>query len=306
MKNGKSKEITSSLLGCLAIFFWGSTIAVSRSLTEKLDTFAAAASIFLLSGIVASILLALSSRKRKAIARLPRRYLIGCGLLFVLYMGSLYLAIGLARNRGQVIAVGIINYLWPSLTLALSIPVQKNRARWFLAPGMAMAFSGVVLASLDGIRWSWESFASSVKESSLPYLSALVAAVSWALYSNYSRRWGGEREGSGVPLFLLATGILLAGFWALFPGESRWTPAAAGELAFLALFPTLLAYLFWDRAMRRGNLVLVASLSYFTPLLSTLISCLYLGVPMSPALWGACALVMAGAALCNRAVRPAD
>ena len=38
------------------------------------------------------------------------------------------------------------------------------------------------------------------------------------------------------------------------------------------MVPTFLAYLFWDRAVLRGNFILVASFGYLTPLLSTLVS----------------------------------
>jgi len=70
----------------------------------------------------------------------------------------------------------------------------------------------------------------------------------------------------------------------------------------MALFVTGAAYIFWDHAMRRGDMVLVAALSYLTPLLSTLFSAVYLGVVPAPAIWVACALVIAGAVTCRLAV----
>jgi drug/metabolite transporter (DMT)-like permease len=70
----------------------------------------------------------------------------------------------------------------------------------------------------------------------------------------------------------------------------------------MAVFVTFLAYVFWDHAMRRGNMILVAALSYFTPLLSTLFSAAYLGVVPGPAIWLACALVIGGALVCRAAV----
>jgi drug/metabolite transporter (DMT)-like permease len=63
----------------------------------------------------------------------------------------------------------------------------------------------------------------------------------------------------------------------------------------MAIFPTFLAYFFWDQAMRRGNIVLVATLSYFTPLLSVFISSLYLQITIDIRLWVASILVVIGA-----------
>jgi drug/metabolite transporter (DMT)-like permease len=54
--------------------------------------------------------------------------------------------------------------------------------------------------------------------------------------------------------------------------------------------------------MRKGNLVLVAAFSYFTPLLSTLVTALYLAVVPGPAIWTASVLVVAGAVICHLAI----
>jgi drug/metabolite transporter (DMT)-like permease len=65
------------------------------------------------------------------------------------------------------------------------------------------------------------------------------------------------------------------------------------EVALLAL-GTALAYVFWDVAMRRGDIVLVASCSYLTPFFSTLVSCVYLGVLPGMGVWLGCLLIVAG------------
>ena len=70
----------------------------------------------------------------------------------------------------------------------------------------------------------------------------------------------------------------------------------------MSVFPTFLAYTFWDRAMRKGNIILVASLSYFAPLLSIMISSLYLQVVIKANLWIACVLVITGAIVCKYSI----
>jgi drug/metabolite transporter (DMT)-like permease len=54
--------------------------------------------------------------------------------------------------------------------------------------------------------------------------------------------------------------------------------------------------------MRKGTIVLVVSISYVTPLLSTLLNCAYLHMRPGPSLWLACAMVIGGAVLCRRSV----
>ena len=67
----------------------------------------------------------------------------------------------------------------------------------------------------------------------------------------------------------------------------------------MSIFSTFIANFLWDRAMRKGKIILVASLSYFTPLLSIIISSLYLQVAVKANLWIARGLVIAGAVICK-------
>jgi drug/metabolite transporter (DMT)-like permease len=230
--------------------------------------------------------------------RLPRAYLLGCGGLFVLYNVALYRAVALAANPSQVVVVGLINYLWPGLSLVFALPLLGKKARPFLPLGILVALAGILLSSWQpGLDW-----AAGLSAAAEPYLWALVAAVSWALYSNLSRRWAGESSTGAVPLFLLVSGLLL-GLCRLFtPEQSHWSPQTGLMLAYMAVFPAFLAYSFWDQAVRRGRIILVASLSYLTPLLSTLITVLVLGVPPTPLLGLAALLVFAGAVVCKVSV----
>ncbi len=162
-----------------------------------------------------------------------------------------------------------------------------------------MAFAGFYLATVQSGMFSWNVFKGNFQVNYLPYLLAFMAAISWGFYSILTRRWAGHAEGGAVPLFLLGTGLVLTIIRFIFPEESSWTPRVVAELLYMSVFPTFLAYTFWDRAMRKGNIILVASISYFTPLLSIIISSLYLRVAVKANLWIACGLVIAGAVICK-------
>ncbi|MEA2087534.1 MAG: aromatic amino acid DMT transporter YddG [Candidatus Caldatribacteriota bacterium] len=299
MKIPVSQENLNTIFGVLAILFWGTTIAFSRSLTEQLGPLTAASWIYLLSGIWSYIYLISKPGGIKKIFQLPILYLIGCGTLFIFYMVCLYLAVGLAFSREQVIEVSIINYLWPGLTLVFSLPILRKKGKITLIPGVILAFGGFYLATVESGMFSWEVFKGNFQVNYFPYLLAFMAAITWGLYSNLVRRWAGHAEGGAVPIFLLGTGLILIAIRFMFPEESYWTPRVVAELLYMSIFPTFLAYTFWDRAMRKGNIILVASLSYFTPLLSIIISSLYLQVAVKANLWVACGLVIAGAVICK-------
>ncbi len=294
----------ATLLGVLAVVLWGTAIACSRSLSEKLGTLTAPTVLFAVAGALGLLPVLLDGGRRRALVRLPWRYVLGCGTLFVVYMVGLYGAIGLAADRQQLLLVTLINYLWPGLTLLLSLPLCGQRPVWaLLAPGLTFAFAGVALA-LAGPEWRALLAAPTAlgRAVLVPWGLALLAAVAWALYSNLSRRWGRGAEAGAVPLFLLASAAVFGVARYYYPENSAWTREAWGEIAFIAVFPTLLAYSFWDIAMRRGHLPLIAALANAIPLLSIGVAYLYLGVKPATTVWTAGALIVLGSAMARAGV----
>jgi drug/metabolite transporter (DMT)-like permease len=294
----------ATILGILALLMWASLVAVARGVREHMGVLPSAAAANLVAGTLGLIAGRFRPGYLRSLFSAPRRYLLGCGSLFVIYNLALFPAIDRAASPTQTIEIALVNYLWPALSLAFAVPLLGKRAHLGLWPGLLVATAGAALA-ISGGSISWSSFSAGIASNPWPYLLALVAAVSWGLYSALSGRWGPRSGAGGVPLFLVATGaVLLVACWV--HGDSLRgpeTPRAWAELAYFALFPTLLAYVFWDVAMRRGNVILVASLSFFTVLFSTLISCAYLHVPMRRDFWLASLLVVAGAIICRRSVR---
>ena len=288
--------------GMLAILMWSSTVAVARSLSEQLGPLTSAASLSSAGGLVSLIrLLATPTRLRKML-RLPRRYLFGCGSLFTVYMVAFFLAVGLADGRVQTLEVGLLNYLWPALTIVFSVLLLRKKPRIWLLPGTLLGLAGVFLVLTQGAAVSWRGFSENLLSNPVAYSLGLTAAVTWALYSTLTRRWAGTAKTGAVELFLPATGVLLL-FGSLIVGEpARWTARAVAEAAFLGSI-TWLAYALWDRAMRSGDMMLVAASSYFTPFLSTIVSCLYLSIAPGAKLWIGCAFIVAGALLSWLSVR---
>jgi drug/metabolite transporter (DMT)-like permease len=297
----RKQQPLNTLLGIASILLWSTTIAVGRSLTEQLGAFTSASLIYLLGGTVGLLGLVASTRARQGLLSLPRRYLFGAGSLFALYMICLYAALGLAQTREQALQVGLLNYLWPVLTLLLSIPILGARASLAIIPASVTALFGTYLVLLpQGTAHS--SFTVDIGRNPAPYLLATIAAVSWALYSTLSRRWASNSQGASVPLFMLVTGVLLGVTRLFFTETSSWTWDATVELVLFSISASL-AYLFWERAMRGGNVVLVTACSYATPLLSTAISSWYLGVQPGLHLWLGCGLIIVGAAASKMAIK---
>jgi drug/metabolite transporter (DMT)-like permease len=295
LKNGYT------LLGVLAILFWSSTIGFSRQLTEQIGALTAGAIIHTAAGLlgIAVMLIRRPGVTRLPMMQLPRRYLLGCGALMVVYIILLYLSLGLAQNHSQVIVVGLINYLWPTLTLLFSLPILGHKANAWLGVGTMLALAGIGIAVFSGQEIAWAD----LRGAWLPYLLIFAAAVCWSLYTNLAKRWLGDGDTNGVALFLLAGGLAL-GILRLFSSETAaWSPATFAILAYMILCPAFLAYTFWDLGTRKGKMIFLAALSYFTPLLSTILSVLVLQAPTSPGLWLSAGLIIAGAILSQASIR---
>lgn len=296
MEHTSTKIDKNTAGGLAAIVLWSTTIALARSLSERLGPLTAGACVYLAGGLLWLLPLLRRDASRRQFRQLSPRYVFGCGFLFVLYTVLIYLALGSASDHQQVLEIGLVNYLWPAATILLSLVLLNKRARWSLAPGTALALAGEFLVLTQGTRMSWRSFGEHLQANPTPYAFALMAALAWAFYSTLTRRWSQPGTGGAVALFLPATGLALLVLRLFSPETSVWTARAAGEAAVLAAF-TVLAYALWDAAMRRGNLLLVTACSYFTPLLSTLVSCLYLQVTPGWRLWAGCVVLILGSLL---------
>lgn len=287
--------------GLVAIVLWSTTVSLTRSLSEQLGPLTAAAGVYSVSGAAALVSFLRCSRRRQQILRLPMKYLVGCGILFVGTTVFLFLAVGWAGNRQQVLAVGLINYLWPTLTLLLSLVFLGQRANWLMVPGTLLALVGIFLVVTQGDALSWQSFLENLAANPGVYLLALSAAVFWALYSNLTRKWAGGREEGAVVLFLPITALASLLICCFLDEPRAWNHRSLTELLFLGM-ATYFAYALWDNAMRRGTVVIVVAGSYLMPFFSTLASCFYLAIVPGGRLWAGCGVLILGSILSWRSM----
>lgn len=282
-----------SIYGILAVLLWSTTIALTRSISEQLGPLSAGAVVHLVGGIIACIYLVVRKKLPFAGGKILSKGVVVTGILFILYSVCLFLAIGLAANRMQAIELGLVNYLWPGLTILLSLFLLSRRAGFWLIPGTLLAFTGIFLVVTQGSEFTWTAFVINVKGNTVAYLFAVVAAISWAFYSNLTRLWHDGSDSGFVPVYILVTGIILFGLRLFFDEVSEYSIEVWGEILVLSI-STVLAYGFWELSMQKGDIAFVLSFSYLTPLFSTLVSTYYLGVMPEMGLWIGCTILIAG------------
>lgn len=293
---GSHVERKATLTGVGAIVMWSASLGLFRSIAEVFGPTGGAALVFSVSGLLASAVLGWPSFKK-----LRPAWLFVCGALFVCYEICLALAIGHAHNRGQALQLGMINYLWPSLTIVGAVLTRQQRGSWWLLPGIVLCFAGIAWTIKGDGELSPRVLGANLHDNPLAYGMAFGAALLWAAYSLLTRRYGqGE---NAVPLFLLLTATVLWCKYAL--GAEAALAFSWSGLGQVLLLGTLTgaAYSCWNHGIQHGNLTVLASSSYFTPLLSAALASLWLGLrPSLPLLVGVL-MVTAGSLLCWRATR---
>ncbi|MEQ9873129.1 aromatic amino acid DMT transporter YddG [Pectobacterium brasiliense] len=286
----------ATLTGLLAIVLWSTSVGLIRSLTEALGPIGGAAMIYSTSTLC---LLAFYGFPR--IKTLPRVYLFSGGSMFVCYEIFLSLSIGLADSRMQAIEIGMINYLWPSLTVFFSLFINQQKSRFLLWPGLALSLGGIVWIMKGESDWTPELLWNNILANPLAYSLAFSAALTWALYCNITRRYGQGK--SGVLLFFFVASLLL---WVQYAfsteGAISLTLPSSLQLLFMGT-STALAYSVWNIGIQHGNLTLLATASYFTPVLSTLLAALWLNITPAISFWQGVVMVTAGSLLCWYATR---
>jgi drug/metabolite transporter (DMT)-like permease len=300
MTNAKT-DITSkaTFQGFAAVILWSVTVAFVRSISEQLGAMTGAASLYLVSGSTGLIIQIVRGKFPKSLKKGEARYLLICGTLFVLYMFFFFLAIGKATTRVQVLEAGLLNYLWPVLTLLGSVIFNNKKFKWFLIPSIFIAVAGtfIVLTTNSGNGLEFK-----ISEAPLVYIFSLAGAVSWAAYSILAGKLAGNSDINPVPLFLLVTGVILFALSCGSPESGSWSAGVLVEITILGI-ATLAGYELWDRAMRKGNVTAVAAFSYLTPLFSTVFSAVYLSVEPSANLFSGCVLLIMGSIMSWKAVK---
>ncbi|MGL9774724.1 MAG: EamA family transporter [Sodalis sp. (in: enterobacteria)] len=121
-------------------------------------------------------------------------------------------------------------------------------------------------------------------------------AIIWALYCNVTRKYAGGKN--GVALFSLATSLLL---WLKYGFSHKATLVFTSTVILQLLVTGAImgaAYAAWDIGIIQGNMTLLATASYFTPVFSAAFASLWLGVDLTPAFWQGVIMVCAGSLIC--------
>lgn len=286
----------STLIGMSAVLMWSASLGLIRSISEVFGATGGGALIFSASAAFATVAVGWPK-----VRELPRAYLFGSGALFVAYEIALALSVGMAHGRAQALELGMINYLWPSLTILLATLMRQQRGSWLLPPAILLCFAGIVWVMKGDGAWSPALLWRNVQDNPPAYALAFGAAILWAVYSVLTRRVGNGKN--AVPLFLLVTACVLWCKYAL-SGDPALSFSLAGAAEVLVLgVLTATAYSCWNHGVQHGSITMLATASYFAPVLSALLASAWLGVRPGAGFFQGVVMVTAGSFACWWATR---
>ncbi len=111
-------------------------------------------------------------------ARSRAAYLLAGSVLFVSYEICSPCRWGLPPLASRPLEVGMVNYLWPSLTILFAILFNGQKSSWLVIPGLLLALFGVSWVLGGERRANPEEIINNVVSSPLSYILAFVGRLS--------------------------------------------------------------------------------------------------------------------------------
>lgn len=218
--------------------------------------------------------------------KVPRKVL----LLGIYGLFGYHFFLFMALRNAPMVEANLINYLWPLLIVLLSpvfLPDSKLRGTHIL--GALLGFLGAIFIVTGG-KLSFTG------EGALGYIFALLSAFIWASYSLLTKKVGAFKTGA-IGLLCLISGVLSLICHFLLEESYSLSLNQFFYLIPLGAGPMGMAFFLWDKALKSGDPRKIGSLSYLTPMLSTLLLILFGGGEFSQVKAIGMALIIGGASL---------
>ncbi|MFW1859983.1 aromatic amino acid DMT transporter YddG [Acinetobacter defluvii] len=283
----------ATLLGFSAILLWSSLVGLLKKLSSLLGADYAVTLMYSLSTIILLIIFKIPNLKN-----IPKKYLIGASLLFLVYELCFSYAIALAQSPQQAIEISLVNYLWPSLTIVILIIFKELKFSFFVVFGLMVSMSGIIWIQTGNNQFSLSTLISHFISNPISYILALMGAILWAVYCVITRKY--SQGHNPITLYFIMITVVLWGKLLMTHSFSTLPTVQLQVLPYLLAVScaTALGYAAWNIGIIKGNITFLVTLSYFSPIFSTLFSMLILQTTLSLEFWHGVCLVTLGSLIC--------
>ena len=278
------------LLLVLTTLFWSGNFVLSRGMHADIPPLALS---FWRWALALAIMLAFSWRTflgQRGIVYRERRFIIIQGLLGVTGFNSLiYLAV---QSTTAVNAV-LINSCVPILIALCSLFINKEPLSLRQWAGILVSLTGVALIIVGGKLGSLVEL-----DFNRGDLLVLCAGLAWALYSVNLKRFPDELHPFSYLLGIMVAGLIgILPFYILELGMGYGLTANLPTLTtivYVAIFPSVLAFIFWNRAVRDIGANRAGVFIHLMPVFSSIMAIMFLGESIELFHLQGIALVFAG------------
>ncbi|MRT37509.1 aromatic amino acid DMT transporter YddG [Acinetobacter sp. RIT698] len=285
----------ATLIGLSAILQWSSIVGLLKKISFSLGAELAVLLMYTLSTCILLIFFKIPNLKL-----ISKKYLIFSTLLFVIYELCFSYAIALAQTAQQAIEVSLVNYLWPGLTVAMLILFKEIKFNVFVIVGLAISLSGIILIQTGQGALTWSNILSNILENPISYILAFVGATLWSLYCVITKKYSDGHN--PISFFFVAISIVL---WTKYLWSNGLSLNVISEvelttIGLLGIVSVVMAlgYAAWNIGIIKGNITILVTLSYFSPVISTLISMFILQINLPTEFWYGVILVTSGSLVC--------
>lgn len=281
----------ATLIGLSAILLWSSTVALIRVVSENFGTLGGTTLMYTLASIFLLCSVGFTGFKE-----FPKKYLVVGSVLFVAYEICFSFSIGFARNGQQTIEVAMINYLWPAFTIIANILFNQQKSSWLVIPGFLISMLGIswVLGDENGLNFPlmWLN----IKDNPISYILAFVGAIIWAAYCVVTAKYAQGKNGITL-FFILVASVLWIQYFFVGNWEFNFNVKSITYLV-LAASSLGFGYAAWNVGILRGNVMVLATASYFIPIFSAFSATILLNTTLTLSFWQGVMTICIGSLFC--------
>ncbi|OGA05385.1 MAG: hypothetical protein A3H35_21760 [Betaproteobacteria bacterium RIFCSPLOWO2_02_FULL_62_17] len=301
----KSPWTSAYPLLALTAFLWSANFVIGRGMQAQLPPLAMAFWRWIFAfAVLLPFACAPMWRQRAVIAR-DWKVLV---LLGVLGAGSFNTLVYVGLGSTTATNALLLNSSIPVLIAGIGWLFMAQRVRLRQAAGILLSLCGVAIIIFQGETDQLLALRFNAGD-----IWVFVAMIVWAVYTLMLK----HRPADLAPLPFLAATILV-GAVANLPfyvaelaggAQARWTAASFAAIAYLGIFPSVIAYLCWNRAVAEVGPARSGIFIHLMPVFGTLLAILFLDESFHAFHAAGFALILAGIVIAsvadgNRSPRP--
>jgi drug/metabolite transporter (DMT)-like permease len=287
---GKGLLGSPYLLLVLTMLFWGGNWIVGRAIREDIPPITLA---FWRWAVALAVLLPFAWPHLRAQRQIIYREWKVLALLSLLGIAMFNTFIYLAVSRTTAINATLVNSIMPIAIVCTSWLLYRETVSLRQTAGIALSLLGVL-----GIITRGEPALLLELRFNPGDLFALATAPVWGFYSVLLRRRPEGLHALAFMAVLVGIGVVLLAplyAWEVAAGLSmRLTPAAGMAIFYVGVFPSAVAYVFYNRGVALIGANRAGQFIHLVPVFGTLMAILFLGEALRPFHLAGILLIIAG------------